>query len=103
MVKGRTVKIFLVDGTPSGVVTAEIMNWTGKITVAPRSQLPDLAKRAEAKKTGVYILTGENPTNPIQTEVYVGESDNVWKRLTQHTQDTKKEALRRAFHNCHIS
>lgn len=45
--KGRTVKVFLVDGTPSGVVTAEIMNWTGRITVAPRSQLPDLAKRPE--------------------------------------------------------
>ena len=97
MVKGRTVKIFLVDGTPSGVVTAEIMNWTGRITVAPRSQLPDLAKRAEVKKTGVYILTGENPTNPIQTEVYVGESDNVWKRLTQHTQDTEKDFWQRTI------
>ncbi|MCB0172070.1 MAG: GIY-YIG nuclease family protein [Anaerolineae bacterium] len=93
--KGRTVKIFLVDGTPSGVVTAEIMNWTGRITVAPRSQLPDLAKRTEVKKTGVYILTGENPINPIQTQVYVGESDNVWKRLTQHAQDTKKDFWQR--------
>lgn len=91
MMKGRTVKVFLVDGTPSGVVTAEIMNWTGRITVAPRSQLPDLAKRPEVKKTGVYILTGENPNNPIQQEVYVGESDNVWKRLTQHVQDIKKD------------
>ena len=53
---GRTVKIYLVDGIPSGVMTAEIMNWTGKFTVAPRSQLADLARREELKRTGVYIL-----------------------------------------------
>jgi hypothetical protein len=55
---GRTVKIFLVDGIPSGLITAEIMNWTGKFTVAPRSQLADLAQRDEVKRTGVYFLVG---------------------------------------------
>lgn len=93
--KGKTVKIFLVDGTPSGVVTAEIINWTGRITITPRSQLPDLAEREEVKKTGVYILTGENPKNPLQTKVYVGESDNVWNRLKQHSKDEKKEFWQR--------
>ena len=58
--KGRTVKICLVDGLPSGVMTAEIMNWTGRFTVAPRSQLADLAQRDELKRTGVYILAGQN-------------------------------------------
>jgi hypothetical protein len=28
MTKGRTLKVFLVDGTPNGLLTAEIMNWT---------------------------------------------------------------------------
>jgi predicted GIY-YIG superfamily endonuclease len=95
--KGKTVRIFLVDGTPNGLLTAEIMNWTGKVTVAPRSQLPDLAKREEVNKTGVYVLAGENPTNPMQTSVYIGESDNVWKRLTQHAQDSKKDFWRRTI------
>jgi hypothetical protein len=36
--RGRTVRIFLADGIPNGVLTAEIMNWTGRFTVAPRSQ-----------------------------------------------------------------
>jgi hypothetical protein len=35
---GRAVKIYLVNGIPSGVITAEIMNWTGKFTVAPHTQ-----------------------------------------------------------------
>ena len=89
--KGRTVKIYLVDGIPSGVMTAEIMNWTGKFTVAPRTQLADLAQRDELKRTGVYILAGQNPKDPTQEMVYIGESDNIWKRLIQHNSDTSKD------------
>jgi hypothetical protein len=40
---GRTIRIDLVDGTPTGILTAEIMNWSGKFTVGPRSGLADLA------------------------------------------------------------
>jgi len=89
--KGRTVKIYLVDGIPSGVMTAEIMNWTGKFTVAPRTQLADLAQRDELKRTGVYILAGQNPKDPAQEMVYIGESDNIWKRLIQHNNDSSKD------------
>lgn len=89
--KGRTVKIFLVDGIPSGVMTAEIMNWTGRFTVAPRTQIADLAQRDELKRTGVYVLAGQNPEDPTQETVYIGESDNTWKRLIQHNSDTAKD------------
>ena len=34
--------LFLVDGIPSGLITAEVMNWKGRVTVALRSQLADL-------------------------------------------------------------
>ena len=27
--QGRTLKLFLVDGVPNGLLTAEIMNWSG--------------------------------------------------------------------------
>lgn len=89
--KGRTVKIYLVDGIPSGVISAEIMNWTGKFTIAPRTQLADLAKRDELKRTGVYVLAGQNPKDPLQEMVYIGESDNIWTRLTQHSRDSDKD------------
>lgn len=95
LTKGRTVKIFLVDGTPSGVLTAEIMNWTGRFTVSPRSQLSDLAERSEIKRSGVYILTGEDPKDPNQEIVYIGESDNVWERLSIHNRDQNKDFWRR--------
>lgn len=29
MSHGRGIRLFLVDGTPNGLLTAEIMNWTG--------------------------------------------------------------------------
>ncbi|HXC53879.1 MAG TPA: GIY-YIG nuclease family protein [Rhizomicrobium sp.] len=81
---GKTIKIFLADSTPSGIMTAEIMNWTGHILVAPRSRIADLIKREEVKRTGVYLLFGEDPDRPSGTLVYVGEGDSVVTRLTEH-------------------
>ena len=82
--KGRTIRIYLVDGVPTGIMTAEIINWTGRVFVAPRSQLAHLAKREEAKRTGVYCLVGPDPDSPVKDQVYVGEADSVLARLTNH-------------------
>lgn len=45
---GKQVKLFLVDGTPGGLTTAEITNWTGHVVIGPRSKLADLLARDEA-------------------------------------------------------
>ena len=58
---GRQIRIFLVDGTPGGLLTAEIMNWTGHIVAAPRSDLASLLQREETSRTGVYVLVGDDP------------------------------------------
>lgn len=88
---GRSIRIFLVDGVANGIMTAEIMNWTGKVIVAPRSQLNMLAQRSEVRRTGIYILAGDDPNSPLKEQVYVGESDNVLTRLTQHNSDVSKD------------
>jgi len=88
---GRSIRIFLVDGDASGLLTAEVMNWSGKVLVSPRSRLADLAKREEISRTGIYILAGPDPENPIGEIVYVGEGDNVFKRLASHDKDETKE------------
>lgn len=59
--------------------------------VSPRTKLADLAKREEITRTGVYILAGPDPKNPIGEVVYIGEGDNVFKRLASHDKDEKKE------------
>ena len=49
MNNGRTLKIFLVDGAPNGLLTAEIMNWTGHVLTGPRSRLSELVQRPEGE------------------------------------------------------
>ena len=44
--KGKTIRIYLVDGVPTGILTAEIINWTGKVIVAPRTKLAELVSGA---------------------------------------------------------
>ena len=88
---GKTIRIYLVDGAPAGILTAEIINWTGKIIVAPRSQLANLAERDEVKRTGIYCLIGPDPENPTRDIVYIGEGDNVFSRLTTHHKDESKD------------
>jgi predicted GIY-YIG superfamily endonuclease len=87
---GLTIRLFLVDGTPTGIITAEVGNWTGKVVVAPRTSLPALKLRDEAKRTGVYFLLGPDPADPSRERVYIGESDDVVNRLDQHNGDDSK-------------
>jgi len=53
--KGKTILMYLADGEPTGLLVAEIRNWTGKVLVAPRSQLDQLSKREEARRTGAGL------------------------------------------------
>jgi len=88
---GKTIRIFLADGEPTGILLAEISNWTGKVLVAPRSQLEQLSKRDEVRRTGVYLLVGTDPDEPSRTLAYIGESDNVLKRLISHNRKDSKD------------
>jgi hypothetical protein len=88
---GKTIRLHLVEGDASGIMTTEIINWTGMILVAPRSQLAELAKREEVRRTGIYILVGPDPEQPARDAVYVGEGDDVLERLKKHDKDEKKD------------
>lgn len=84
MARGKQVRLFLVDGTPNGILAAEIMNWTGRIVSGSRSDLNDVLGRGEANSPGVYFLLGDNPENPDRRLLYIGEADDVAVRLRQH-------------------
>ncbi len=88
---GRSVRLFLVDGTATGLITAEIMNWTGHVLAGSRSGLPAFLKRQELDRTGIYFLTGSDPEDPDTLQLYIGESDNVRKRLVQHNKKENKD------------
>jgi hypothetical protein len=76
--------LYLVDGSIGGLLTAEIMNWTGHVMAAPRSKLGELLKRDEASRTGVYILLGDDPNSLGGDIAYIGEGDAVDTRLKKH-------------------
>ena len=81
----RSIRLFLVDGTPSGLRTAEIGLSTCKAVACPRASLGGLRTRPEANRTGVYVLIGEeHPDHPGRTAVYVGEGDEVIERIVRH-------------------
>ncbi len=97
MMTGKTIRLYLADGVPSGILTAEIINWTGKVVVAPRSRLAELGKRDEAKRTGIYLLIGSDPESPSQDRVYIGEGDNVFTRIKKHDSDEAKDFFTRVI------
>lgn len=71
-------------------MTAEIVNWTGQITSAPREDLGELVKRPDAERTGVYVLLGDDPRSPGKTRAYIGEADVVANRLQYHARPETK-------------
>ncbi len=83
MKETATVKIFLARGDPDSIRTAEISNWTGKAVAGPRSQLDLVLQREEAKKPGVYFLTGINAETGKE-RVYIGEAEVIRARVKGH-------------------
>ncbi|MGI8524043.1 MAG: GIY-YIG nuclease family protein [Nocardioides sp.] len=85
---GKQIKLFLVDGTPGGLTTAEITTaWTGHVLAAPRSGLGGLLQRPETQRTGVYLLLGDDEAAVGETRCYIGEADVVADRLRHHHRD----------------
>lgn len=89
MSNGKSIKLFLADGSPGGIITAEIMNWTGHVLAAPRSRLADLLQRPEASRPGLYVLLGEK-LDGDEPLAYIGETESIAERLTQHARPEDK-------------
>ena len=102
MMTGKTIRIFLADGEPTGILLAEISNWTGKVLVAPRSQLDQLSKREEVRRNGVYLLVGPDPDDPSRALACIGEGDNVLKRLLRHNKNEAKYFWERTVSRPHL-
>ncbi len=89
MTSGRSIRLFLIDGSPNGIIISEIGNWSGHVISAPRSKLFELIKWEELRRTGVYFLIGSDPETG-RISVYIGESDEVGKRLKGHNLSDSK-------------
>ena len=79
--RAQTIQIFLPKGEPNGVRQAEITTRTVRVYDIPRGELSSLPPETKLNVQGVYFLVNDNEDEP---QVYVGESDNVKKRLNDH-------------------
>lgn len=77
--------MFLIDGDPSGRLTCELSNWTGLAYRIPRTEVKKCADRPNLNSTGVYMLFGRN--NDDKEAVYIGEAEEVYKRLQDHLRE----------------
>lgn len=77
----KTIKLFLLEGDPTGVKKVQLSNWSGMTFVIPRNKLEVVNKREELNKQCLYFLIGGTSMSP---EVYVGEAENFQRRISQH-------------------
>jgi len=87
MQHGKSITIFLVDGSTDGIITGELSNWNGKIIKLPRESVSS-AKRPELKGPGIYFLFCTDTENG-EDACYIGESECMQDRLNQHLLDFK--------------
>lgn len=78
-----SIRIFVADGDPEGLRVIERSNWNGKALIFPRSIFPDIKKREEFGRTGVYLLVGPREDGEGDM-LYIGEGDPVRPRLESH-------------------
>lgn len=80
---GKQIRIYLADGSPSGIRHAEITNWTGQALACPRTRFQELREWQETKRPGVYFLFGHDEETG-QEAAYIGEAEVVIERLANH-------------------
>lgn len=72
MARGKTLKLFLIDGEPSGRIKCTLANWTGIAYKIPRTALEKCKDMDLLKQSGVYFLFG---TDKLQNPaVYIGQA-----------------------------
>ena len=84
MAYSKSINIFLPTGSAEGPIELEMLNWNGMVIKVPRKEVPTYAD-VELDKPGIYFLFCKNDNG--EEAVYVGEAENLLKRVKQHIQD----------------
>ena len=80
---GKSIRIYLKDGTVTGIKFGEVVNQTIQSISCPRLRIAELNEYQESKRPGVYFLFGQDEeTN--EPKAYIGEAENVYDRIQNH-------------------
>lgn len=88
MAYGKSIELFLVNGTADSLIIAELSNWNGKAIKIPRIEVSS-CERDDITQAGVYFLFCKEDDG--SDSVYIGEAENVKDRLVQHLRDYQSE------------
>ncbi len=88
MAYGKSIELFLVNGSADSLITAELSNWNGKAIKIPRIEVAS-CNRDDITQAGVYFLFCKEDDS--SDSVYIGEAENVKERLVQHLRDYQSE------------
>ena len=72
MPRSKTLKLFLMDGEPSGRIKCSLANWTGIAYKIPRTALDKCKDLDILKQSGVYFLFGTDKAD--NAVVYIGQA-----------------------------
>ena len=90
MAYGKSIELFLVNGTADSLTIAELSNWNGKAIKIPRIEVSS-CYREDIAQAGVYFLFCKEDDGT--DSVYIGEAENVKERLLQHLRDYQEILL----------
>ncbi len=81
--RGKSIKLYIMGDDYKNLKTAELSNWTGKAFIGERKHSKLIQNINELSVPGVYFLTSKSKSG-AQTEIYIGEADEVKKRINNH-------------------
>ena len=94
--RGKSINLFLMDGTATGRMKCTLSNWTGVAYKIPRTELDKCNGRNDLTQSGVYFLFGtSDQTN--ENVVYIGQAgarkngEGILYRLQEHKRNQDKD------------
>lgn len=91
MRQGYVIEIAVPSGDPEGIQEITKSDWPGQAFVFGRVDLEEAGRIQNINTPGVYLLLGEDSTDTFGQQIYIGESDEVGKRLKEQNRDPKRE------------
>lgn len=90
MIRGKSIKIFMMDGNVAGRWICTLAGRTTKAYKIPRALNKKCNDIEELKRPAVYLLFGDEDDTgrPV---VYVGETEDAFSRLRDHDDDNNKD------------
>lgn len=90
MSRPYVITILVTAGDPDGVRVVEKSNWSGEGLVFSRADFGAAVEQGMSSP-GVYVLLGDDSSGEFEAAAYVGEGEDVGKRLASHLRDDAKD------------